>query len=590
MQNINSTGSKIAPVQILEYSVLFGTNDKPSIEALISIIPREMLIKVAGLLYNSYCNAKIDKLDDFFADNEENKAIIFDKLKQYESSNPDHPILVWTTAETPLQLLRYGFACPFKKIKNIKISEKEIAMVIFKIILILNEKSTKYNIEDRDKSRENMVFLLSIKNINMHSPESRWRKERCIMQLQMSVNFFEYLSNEAKYSDIFSSFLTKYSCQTWMEYIRSVFGLTTMTNYEAAQISTDLINESKLINPNILDTLSILYNENIEFSSNGPSDRKGNTDYKTFRDRPIIKMSNGDYYVFSWEFMIDKLYNSLYFDMKNLDISEKLKKSIPSIFTETFAEKIMFDKLIEQSSSQKRYNLLSENQMRRNYKSKNGDELGPPDYLLESNDSYIIFECKDIRIGGEEIESGDFNTIIDIYRNKLFQKTWIIENGNKKYLNKIKTKRIGITQLSNHIAYIRNDQFLYYQTKNNKKIYPVLVLSDGKYVHKGFSKIANRWYQSSLMELNVNTDNTDLNRPVIVMSFTTLIKYHELFSQYGFEHYFEQFYARCNRPISDLKTAIEANLSFDDYMEENEFHLDPLRQKLMKVITTDLVN
>ena len=129
MQNINSTGSKIAPVQILEYSVLFGTNDKPSIEALISIIPREMLIKVAGLLYNSYCNAKIDKLDDFFADNEENKAIIFDKLKQYESSNPDHPILVWTTAETPLQLLRYGFACPFKKIKNIKISEKEIAMV-----------------------------------------------------------------------------------------------------------------------------------------------------------------------------------------------------------------------------------------------------------------------------------------------------------------------------------------------------------------------------------------------------------------------------------------------------------------------------
>jgi hypothetical protein len=512
-------------VQILEYNVLFGTENKPTINELLAYIPRDMAIKIAGTINNWYGNAELEKLNLFFATSSlNNRQIIQGLLNKYFMKNPNSPQILWATSETPIQLLRYAFAFPFSKITDDEISNEEAELLIFKLILLMNEKATDYHINKKDMIIENMLFLLSVLNNNMHGQDEYFRKDRSIMQLYMAVEFFQYLEGVTKYHLIYEAFLRKHSVKSWNEYIRSIFGLISMLNYKAGWIPADLRNDSdSLISLGILKSISRSYSDDIQFYSAGPMDRSGNTDYKAFRERPLIKMPNGDYYLFCWEFMVDRLYNSLYFEFKELPISEDMQKKVPSLFTDNFSEKVMFDRLLEDSISPQMYKLMSEEFLRKNYKHKSG-ELGPPDYLLESMNSYIIFECKDIRIGGDETEKHDFDTLIDIYSNKLYKKRWRYEDGIKTYFSEDKDGRIGITQLTSHLSDIRQGKFKFHNTKSDKTIYPVLILSDYKYVHKGFTKIANKWYQESLENLG-ESNAPHTNRPLIVMSFITLIKY-----------------------------------------------------------------
>jgi len=37
-----------------------------------------------------------------------------------------------------------------------------------------------------------------------------------------------------------------------------------------------------------------------------------------FRDRPLFKLTNGDYVIYNRSFLIDRLYSSLYFDFKKI--------------------------------------------------------------------------------------------------------------------------------------------------------------------------------------------------------------------------------------------------------------------------------
>ena len=75
------------------------------------------------------------------------------------------------------------------------------------------------------------------------------------------------------------------------------------------------------------------------------------------------------------------------------------------------------------------------------------------------------------------------------------------------------------------------------------------------------------------------------NRPLIVMSFITLIKYHDLFTKYGFESYFEDYYKVMFASPRDMNEAMTVNMSFDDFMGRHGYDLTPMHKELMKVVT-----
>jgi hypothetical protein len=112
----------------------------------------------------------------------------------------------------------------------------------------------------------------------------------------------------------------------------------------------------------------------------------------------------------------------------------------------------------------------------------------------------------------------------------------------------------------------------------------VLILSDYKYIHKGFTHIANQWYKE---DLGINY-NYQIDKPLIVMSFITLIKYKELFLKNGFEYFFEQYYNEINKPFFNFDTAMNVFQSFDDYMSFNNFSLSQLKDEIFEIIRHNL--
>lgn len=574
--------------QLIEYDVLFGRVRHPKIEELLSYVPREMTINIAGILTNLYGMAGIDKLDLFFSSKSyHNRRLVRRLLSDYLSTKTPNHQLFWTTAETSKLLLRYAFSIPVDKYKFTTLSEEDAELRLFKVILLMNQECTRYSIQKSERNYPNMLFLLSVMNANMQGHDVHSRKDRSIMQLYFSVRFFLMIDGLPKYKPMLEAFMSEHGLADWNEYIRSVFGIIAMNNFLPFRIPGDLRNDiDHLINKKVIDTIAMPWNETIKFKSDGPVDREGNTDYKGFRNRPLIVLPNGDYVFNSWEFVIDRLFNSLYFEFHQLKNKYKLKVDVNSLFTNTFAEKHLFDLLIGMSASRKKYQLVSEDIMNANYQHKVG-ELGPPDYLLLNDKCCILFECKDVRIGGDETESHDFDTIIDIFSNKLYQKKWHYIDGVKVYFPTDKDKRIGITQLTDHIKNIRQSDFHYADVNKNIRVYPVLILSDYKNLHRGFNHIAYSWYRESLDSLTTVSDN---NRPIIVLSFITLIKYHQLFSKYGFETYFEDYYKVMFSKPFDENSAMDACMTFDDFMGRHPYDLTPIHEELMNVITRGLGN
>lgn len=59
------------------------------------------------------------------------------------------------------------------------------------------------------------------------------------------------------------------------------------------------IDIDSLITQSVIDKLSISSEENnIPYSSKDEYDQGGNSDYKMFRDKPLFKLTNGDYVVY----------------------------------------------------------------------------------------------------------------------------------------------------------------------------------------------------------------------------------------------------------------------------------------------------
>jgi len=203
-------------------------------------------------------------------------------------------------------------------------------------------------------------------------------------------------------------------------------------------------------------------------------------------------------------------------------------------------------------------------------------ENGKADYVLTRNNTTILFECKDIKIPGEIVESHDARLILDEYKNKLHKETYVTRHGgNREPTRNPRPKGVG--QLIEYMKQVRNGDS-YYEVDRDNTIYPVLVLLDSKLLQRGFQQIADGWYEERA-EKNVN------DKSLIVMSFITLIKSYPLFAKNGFEHYFERyrnFISSIQNPIN-----LQKYMTFDDYMEAfgEPMNIDELRKEFIDALT-----
>ena len=553
--------------QLLEYHVFFGDNAKDeSIEDIVKQIPREMLFNFVGVLNNIYGNATLDKLDLFFSSESiNNRRLVYYRVMELRKDNPQSDFL-FSSDMTCMEVMRYAFAySPVDE--SFAMNEEQGEMLFFKLLLLINEKVVTYKqIENNTVSK--MCFILSFINPVMQAESVQDVRNRVAYQMELAINFFEMISKGEEYTQIYQLFLGSHHINCWEDYIITIYGILAAGQFKSGRIKKDLnIDVDHLLTQEVLESISLPYDTIINYSAKDKNDRCSNSDYRMLRDKPIIKFGNGDFFIYNMEFMLDRLFNSLYFEFKFLNQSAKLGIDIAHLFTDKFSERIMFDMYMSKCINENRYIGISEAECVENYKKKD-DELGAPDYIVMEGNDVLLFECKDIRISGEVIESHDYEAIINEYKNKLFYKC---DKKNKVH-------RIGITQLTGHIESIRKGKFKWCHVNEGANIYPVLVISDYKNVKMGFNAISNEWYQSSLNELEIVNEN---NKPLIVMSFITLFKYNHLFKKNGFKNYFDMYINSFSRNQKDI---IRRYQTFDNFMSQYPYHLYDLEIMVQKIL------
>lgn len=574
----------------LEFGYIFRDLCRVGYKKVLRQYSREMIIRLAVLFNREYCNKPAAEICHMLSSKDPKQAKLSKRIDRFLKldAKPNIEYIVGLEI-TSLELLRRAFSIPYKSFNNanIRINIDKLQFQTVKLITQINEESMKYKIDK--KHEDDLGVLLYTNNASSFDILHYDKQNEYIAQVVQATMFFKLLENNLKYDILLKEFYNKYKISNWREYLRTLISLFCITYKGETSIIGDLsIDVDSLMAKSVLEKLSIPISQSaIPYSSKDEFDLSGNSDYKFFRDKPLFKSVNGDYIVHSQPLLTDRIYSSLYFDFKN--ISKQLNENHPDIgnlFTSEFVEKTLFVSQMKSCTSLDIIDSLDENELKKRYKIKNG-ELGYPDYYIKTRDSVILFECKDIRINAWIKEQRDFTIIEEELRNKLVCKTYQIDYKNHCH-KPIAPKRIGCGQLAGHVANIRNGVFPWDSPLSREvKIYSVLVIADNRLLVDGLTSILQRWYLECLCKegLNIIKEN-----PLILMSPLTLIKYSKRFSKDGFLKYFNDYYNSIYIPSMDTLSAINKQISFDDYMSQYPFKLDQLGEQFIKELMADRVD
>lgn len=524
----------------------------PSIISLLDQIPREKIIRVAQVLINEYKNARVEDMQKFFSP--DNKALKDDFNQRFMKFAKPDISYNFCTLQTPVELLKYAYSIPYsqKEFVGDKVEEN-----LLKAILGINEELMEYAYssttqDSMEKVAELMVVnSFSQKDINNFNLNEVFREI-----LTKSIDLFEYVSNDEYFKPIYDEFLKKLGINNYKEYIKSILGVFAIIKDKGAGTfvydpQKDLDN---LIRPTVLDYISMPISRDISLEQN--------EDYRIFRDKPLIKLSDGSYEIVNVGFLLERLFSSLYFDFKSI-AGELRMNGFEDQYKQSFMEKTLLCKYLKDINQKAQYTAMSSSD---SCAIKRKGDDGEPDYYMKSNKTgnIILFENKDIMINGSIKESRDFNKVIAEYKNKLLLKTY----NNK---GAIKTpKPEGIGQLVEQINKIQtNNAFWDKVAPTDSLIYPVLVVGDSKLLPDGMSYLMQKWYEGRCKSDKVNLGTL---RPLIVLSISTLLLYADEFAKNGFEYYFEKYY----KSIDDAKkqqhdphlACSNLSVSFSEYMKK----------------------
>jgi len=221
------------------------------------------------------------------------------------------------------------------------------------------------------------------------------------------------------------------------------------------------------------------------------------------RKSPLIPIDETVFLVPFSPFVINKLYDTIYFNLKDLINKNQTlfpdvnSKDFKSRFDYEFSEQFVFYSAIKRVFGNK-------------YIQKNGEDLnfeGSIDYYIRNGNKIFLFEHKSTLICDKAKTEYSFS---------------VIENELKKKLVKK-----GLTQLLNNIEKIKNgdytlfDNFVEYKKST---IYPILVITDDSLADPGINTLFRKWWQEELQIRNQISGNLKI-QDIIILHVNDLLYY-----------------------------------------------------------------
>lgn len=556
--------------KILEFHDLFPEEKEIDISSVLKKYSKKYLVLSSNVLSHNYGRAYIpDKNNTFFSSHSEKH--IEDLTNRFEQLTKlsGQKIFCYCTTKTSLELMRIIFSIPINEYKNDGDVE-DFEYDLFRVILQINENLMSF----KSSNKYDLATLSFLNFFIMNDISGQDLREVFIRQVQYYCTLSDFIetrqdcaiAKEAFYQSVGITKMSDYA-KTWLALIALDFEYQKKQEKGCPVIDLNRLQDvDGTLNISVLDFLSINLNEHISYNNTEIKSRDDNVDYRIFRARPLIKISDKKYIIYCFPILVERLYNSLFFDLK-----DSFKDAF-NFYNKNFVEKVLFQPQVLQCLNEKITSKIYPSREMLLCGDKIIEEDNQPDFYLRENDNLILFECKAIRINGELKDKSDIDELLSILKNKLY---YSIENIDKSRGKKKNAERVGVTQLVQQMKMIDADTFKWdNKIPDEVAYYPVIILEDPRFVVPGLSYIINSWYK----QLIIQELPGQMCHPIVVMSIDMLMLYSHVFKAEGFHNIFGKYFQNTVRySNNDVTWTFDPLGDFNIFMQES-YKLSPKKK------------
>lgn len=508
--------------RVVEYSAFFVDDAPMDVPATLKRFNRYTLIRMASVLSIHYGNLCFpDNKNTLFSESSKKHMPFLNKLfRDYYKRiglKPDQKVEI-LTYRTSLELWRHIFSIHVDEFTN-DVERSDAELLLFKIVLTLNEKILSFNLNKEQHNLDELLFLNSFLTNDSNNYDFQ-----AILQPQLFYFYqlVQFIPSSVVLTKAAELLFSNWGIDNWQQYYSSIFVIAketdTLRKEKGVQvISPDWIERNKsFVSLSFINHLSINEEDYIPFADDVVSQNELNIDYRKFRGKPFVKLKDGSgFVVINNQLLCERLFNSLYFDFKPL-INGKVNSCGYFDFNKDFIENNLFRRTIISCLPRNCFLFPHKGVDRQ-------EEPHEPDfYARTKRGELIIVECKAIKMNGECRDDGDYHRLLEELHEKIVRRTHNLDSTRKSL--KAESEPIGIGQLIHHIDSIEADSFKWDNGIPDDVIYyPLLVFEDVKLVQKGILSLVNRWFNE-----DVRNDWKELSlssieyRPVMVVSINTL--------------------------------------------------------------------
>lgn len=494
---------------LLEFKAIFPAEEYPLYLNKLKEIPSRYIIDFTTSFLRFRINdERISNIQNllglwFRKENEEYANELYKRIQDYQTASKIKVIVI--NEVTNLLILESGLN---NETKELNVSEAEFEIIFFKIYLAYNQRSVEHE-RLAGESTEKFAFpyrinaLLTAQSLCYSDITEYNLKDSFVIQLAKAVYFFEEFSEYEDFKPLLVSFYEYYNVTNYKDFIKRYLGLSSLILNAKESGKIDIIisdgDDKKNANDYISKfALPTIFDEDIDF--------------KAIRSQPIIKVDEYKFRIISPLFVIEKLYNGLYFKLKELNGSlpkEKRVKDLHSDISFKYSEKKLLYSLLQRCYKGKYIQYIGESIEKQGIN-------GFVDYYIRNGNKVFIFESKDILINAEVKQSYDFKIIEKELVKKLYY-----EEEKGKLIPK------AVVQLINTIKILLDGQFTLDDKykPNSIRIYPIIVLHNKQLEILGLNQIVKSWFREELDKLEKESYKIDKIHDPVIINVDSFINY-----------------------------------------------------------------
>lgn len=482
-----------------------------------------------------------------------NRDIINSNYLEFKNKFKNHSLAIFPLINV-LRLMEYEL----KNYRNIdKYSNPTKELQVLKALLYINEEMDNKHAVIKTGNTFHVFWSAALNQFE-------FRKQKNFgTELYLSFSLFEFYKKQ--YPAYFENFLSLFGCKDEIQFLKDLVGLfinawDKKNKKMQCLFPNDIEKKNQTIKPFVIDLNNYHCSEYIELSKNHP--------FIVLREKPIIKLSDGNFLITNWNFIIDKFRQGLLFDFYNLSGLKKDKikfEDYKSEFGKKFSEKEVFINTLN-SFFDNDDNIISK--WEQNNKKWNFD------YYTRIDNKILLFEFKDILMS-------------DLVKESTGEK--IEEYLHENFFETIDGQPKGITQLLNQIIELNNNPN-YVENYNeyglqisNLIVFPIIVYTDNTFSFPTINYNLSQKFKEKIN--NLNTNFFLIYNPTLI-GMETLIKYYNYIKNnptkiVSLLHSYSQYlamYSDSFRKNPNTYTFLKQGISFDDFIDEKNISSEEITE------------